>query len=540
MRIARPSPESRIALDKVNLADTDLYTKRDAHLVWQTLRAERPVFWQELNGGRGFWAVTRRADVHRVLSEYETFSSEGGTAIAMLDAPDPAAGIMMHSSDPPRHRAFRDKIGRPFSPREISAYSDFVRAFVKKAIEPARDGDVWDVAAAFVRLPMAVGGMMMGLPEEDIDPLLRLAYASLAPDDPRYKKQGAGKLTTAAAAHYEIIAYFSKSISCRRKNPTDDLISYLIDVEIAGKRMNDAELLSNCLSLLLGAVVTTSHAINATMIALTELHSGQGYWPDHTAAHSVVEEALRWSSPVIHFMRRARRDTEVCGQKIAAGDAVTAWIASANRDENAFERPYDFDFQRTPNRHVAFGAGPHTCLGSHLARLMLRTSFEELSTSIETFELAEAPVHLVSNEIAGVVSLPLRIKLRARVPLYRPSSTGHAAKSGPGPAQAMIRAPQPAAMVLTANAPRRPGWRGASRAQKRLPRAVIPARPRPRSRKRLGHCRGFHHCSSSEPAPKGGSASGGGPGRRRAARGGVSSHPGCSPAVPPPAPLAVR
>ena len=415
MRIARPSPESRIALDEINLADTNLYTKRDAHLVWQTLRAERPVFWQKLDGGSGFWAVTRRADVYRVLSEYETFSSEGGTAIAMLDAPDPAAGIMMHSSDPPRHRAFRDQLGKPFSPRQVPAYSGFVRSFVKNAIEAARDGDVWDVAASFVRLPAAVVGMMMGLPEEDIDLLLRLAYASLAPDDPRYNKPDAEKHVTAAVAHYEIIGYFTGCIASRRRSPSDDLISYLIDAQIAGRPMTDAELLSNCLSLLLGAVVTTSHVINATMIALTELGSGEGHWPDCMAAHSAVEETLRWSSPVLHFMRRARHDTEICGQTIPAGDAVTAWIASANRDESAFERPYDLDFERTPNRHVAFGAGPHTCLGSHVARLMLRVSFEELTASIEAFELADAPVHLASNEISGVVSLPLRIKPRARV-----------------------------------------------------------------------------------------------------------------------------
>ena len=409
MRIARPSPESRIALDEINLADPDLYTKEDAHLVWQTMRAECPVFWQRRDGGSGFWAVTRRSEVHRVLSDYQTFSSEGGTAIAMLDAPDPAAGIMMHSSDPPRHRAFRDQLGKPFSPRAVPPYSDFVRAFVRKAIEPARDGDVWDVAASFVRLPMAVGAMMMGLPEEDVDPLLRLAYASLAPADPQYK-------ATAATAHYEIIGYFTNCISSRRRSPSDDLISYLIEAEIAGSRMTDAELLSNCLSVLLGAVVTTSHVINATMIALTELRDGAGCWPDSMASQSAVEEALRWSSPVLHFMRRARRDTELCGQKIAAGDAVTAWIASANRDESTFERPYDLDFSRVPNKHVAFGAGPHTCVGSHLARLMLRISFEELSASIEAFELAAAPVHLVSSEIAGVVSLPLRIKLRARMP----------------------------------------------------------------------------------------------------------------------------
>lgn len=415
MRITTPSSGSRISLDEINLADTDLYTRGDAHLVWKTLRAERPVFWQALANGQGFWAVTRRSDVCRVLGEHETFSSEGGTAIAMLSAPDPAAGIMMHSTDPPRHRQFREQLGKPFSPRAVPAYGEQVRSFVRDATESARDGEVWDVAAAFARLPMAVGAMLMGLPETDVDPLLRLAYASLAPDDPRYKIPGSIK-PAAASAHYEIIGYFAKCITKRRKNLADDLISHLITVEIAGRRMTDQELLSNCLSLLLGAVVTTSHVINATFIALIEQHGGEGRWPDVMPMQTAVEEALRWSSPVTHFMRRARHDTEIRGEKVSAGDAVTAWIASANRDESAFERPYELDFGRTPNRHVAFGSGPHTCLGSHLARLMLRHSFEELIASIESFELAGAPVHLVSNEIAGVVSLPLRIKLRPQIP----------------------------------------------------------------------------------------------------------------------------
>jgi cytochrome P450 len=113
-------------------------------------------------------------------------------------------------------------------------------------------------------------------------------------------------------------------------------------------------------------------------------------------------------------MRRARKDTEICGQKINEGDAVTAWIGSANRDESAFARPYEIDFGRVPNRHIAFGAGPHICLGRNLGRLMLWHSFEQLMASIESFELAGVPVHLASNEIAGVVSLPLRTKLAAR------------------------------------------------------------------------------------------------------------------------------
>jgi cytochrome P450 len=263
---------------------------------------------------------------------------------------------------------------------------------------------------SFAPLPMAVGARMMGLPAADVDPLMRLAYASLAPDEPRYQVPGLDG-PTAAYAHYEIVAYFSACLAERRKRPGSDLISHLIAVEVGGRPMTDHELLANCLSLLLGAVVTTSHVISATIIALTETHAGEGRWPDSPSMPAMIEEALRWSSPVTHFMRRARRDTEICGQKISEGDAVTAWIASANRDETTFPRAYELDFGRAPNRHVTFGAGPHICLGRDLGRLMLMHSFEQLIASIESFELADDPVHLASNEIAGVISLPVRAKL---------------------------------------------------------------------------------------------------------------------------------
>lgn len=410
MRITSPRAGSRVRLDEINLADTNLYTTGDAHLVWQTLRAERPVFWQAQPTGQGFWAVTRQADVRRVLAEYQTFTSEGGTAIAMLAGPDPAAGLMMQSTDPPRHTLFRQHLAKPFSTHTVAGYAKQVRSFVRDAIWPARDGEVWDAADSFARLPMTVGAMMMGLPDADIEPLLRLSFASLAPLDPKYST-GSEK-GTSASAHYNIIRYFTEYIARRRRNLSTDLVSHLLTIEVEDRPLTDKELLLNCLSLLLGAVVTTSQAISATLIALTEQHGGEGRWPRVLPGRAGVEEALRWSSPVTHFMRRARHNIEMHGQRIQAGDAVTAWIASANRDDAVFERPYMLDLERSPNRHVAFGNGPHRCIGNNLARLMIQESFEELTAIIESFELAGPPRHLVSNEIAGVVSLPLRLKLR--------------------------------------------------------------------------------------------------------------------------------
>jgi cytochrome P450 len=410
MRISTPPAGSRLPLHEINLADVDLYTSGDAHLLWQTLRAERPVFWQVRPSGEGFWAVTRQAEVRRVLAEYETFTSEKGTAISMLDAPDPSAGRMMQATDPPRHRQFRHQIGKPFSTHALTALSSEIRQFVKTALSQAGQDQVCDVAESFARLPIAVAAQMMGLPDKDIDPLMHLAYASLAPHDQRFRS-GSEKATT-TFAHYDIIKYFIPHVAKRRESPSTDLISHLLSVEVDGRLLTDEEILLNCLSLLLGAVVTTSQAVNATLIALAEQNGGEGHWPHAMPMRTAVEEALRWSSPVTHFMRRAHRDVEMHGEKIRAGDAVTAWIASANRDEAVFDRPYVLDFNRAPNQHVAFGYGSHRCLGNNLARLMIQESFEQLAAHIESFELAGPPLHLSSVEIAGVVSLPIRVRLR--------------------------------------------------------------------------------------------------------------------------------
>jgi cytochrome P450 len=405
-----PQPQARVNLDEIDLADTALYTTGDAHLAWQTLRAERPVFWQQRSRGPGFWAVTRRADVRRVLREHEFFSSERGTALCMLGADDPSAGKMMHATDPPRHRCLREQLGRPLATHAVPAYASDVQSLVRQAIALARDAEVWDAAAAFTRVPIAVAARLMGLPEADIDSLLRLSYASLAPLDPRYRF--GSERVTLRRAHHEIMRYFAAHISQHRAGPGTSLIDHLTGIEIDGRRLTHEELLLNCLSLILGAVVTTSQAVSATLITLAEQGGGEGRWGTGTPVPAAVEEALRWSSPTTHFMRHARRDVEMHGVRIRAGEPVTAWIASANRDEQAFGRPYVLDLARSPNRHIAFGSGAHRCIGAPLARLMLRTAFAELFANIECFELAGAPEHLVSNEIAGVVSLPLRVRPR--------------------------------------------------------------------------------------------------------------------------------
>lgn len=409
MRLTAPQPTDWVDYSQVDLADPRLYTSGDPHLVWQSLRSAEPVFWHE-HSGEGFWVVTQRADAQRVLRDYQDFTSEGGTSIAMLGCPDPAAGLMMQASDPPRHQRLREQIGQPLSPHAISRHTETVRSIVKEALAPVSDGGIWDAAAALSRVPMTVAASLMGLPEADAGPLRRMAFATLAPLDPLYRT--GSEEQTLAAAHTGIMEYFADRLAERRRQPRSDLVSHILAIEVEGRRLNRQEVLLNCLSLVVGWVVTTSQAVSATIQALPGQHGGEGRWPTNVPVDSVVEEALRWSSPVTHFMRRARRAVELHGKNICAGDAVTAWIASGNRDETVFGQPYLFDTERRPNRHFAFGSGPHRCIGAPLARLMLRLMFRELFTQIESFELAGTPTHLVSNQIAGMTSLPIQVQPR--------------------------------------------------------------------------------------------------------------------------------
>jgi cytochrome P450 len=163
---------------------------------------------------------------------------------------------------------------------------------------------------------------------------------------------------------------------------------------------------------LLGATVTTSHALNAGVLALIENPQQHARWQELGCTGALVEEMLRWSSPANHFMRHATEDVELHGVRIAKGDPVTVWLGSANRDEDVFADPYTFDVTREPNKHVAFGVGAHRCIGAPMARLALEVFFDEALRTVERFEAAGPTAHLASNFIAGIKSLPVRAVLR--------------------------------------------------------------------------------------------------------------------------------
>ena len=397
--------------DGVDLVDPNLYGSGDPHTIWTEHRRIAPVRWQPVGTDRGFWSVTRHADVSHVLHKHETFSSQRGTLLNLLGAGDPASGSQMAVTDPPRHREMREPLQRALSIRTVEHYQDNIRALVTELLEPLADGGPFDLAAAMSSLPMAVTGTMMASPREDWPQLTWAATAALAAEDPAYQLPS-GPEATLRRAHREIFAYFQDIIASRRKRPGDGLIDTLLGVQIDGHGLTDGQIAANCYSLLIGATLTTPQVISSAVAKLAGTSELDRWAASPELINTGVEEAIRWASPTNHFMRYALHDTELAGVPIHADDAVVVWLGSANRDERVFTNPFHFDIARKPNRHIAFGVGPHFCIGHTIARVILRNTFSELLGRFTGIERASEPILLRSNIIAGFRELRITGRLR--------------------------------------------------------------------------------------------------------------------------------
>lgn len=413
MRLTRPLDTSGIDLARVDLVDPLTHSDGDPHAVWHAMRERDPVRWQAVGDDLGFWSVTRFPDADVVMRDHTRFTSERGTLLNLLGKGDPAGGRQMAATDPPRHTGMREPMQRALAIKNVERYRDRIRQQVRTLLAPLASGEPYDFAEAMTALPMAVTGTMMDLPPADWAGLTRLTTMAIAPDDPEFTIDGRPQATL-ETAHRELFAYFQDIVRERHGDAGDDLISVLLGMEINGRRLGPGEILSNCYSLLLGANVTTPYVPTA---AVAEMAGGSllADWLAHPELLGTgVDEALRWASPANHFMRHALVDVELGGRTIRAGDAAVVWLGSANRDQTVFPDPYTFDLRRKPNRHIAFGIGPHYCVGHTVARVSIRVLFEELLGSVEEVEQVGPAEHLRSNFVAGIKHLPIVAKLRPR------------------------------------------------------------------------------------------------------------------------------
>jgi len=396
-----------------DLVEPTLHSHGDPHAAWRTLRREAPVSWHPVGDTLGFWSVTRYEDSDRVLRDYQRFTSERGTMIDLLGTDDPAGGSQLAVTDPPRHDVMRRPLQRALTIKAVQRSEKVIRQQILRLLAPLADGGTFDFAQAMLAMPMAVTGVLMGLPREDWPRLTRLTTTCIAPDDPEYRHPE-GRKKTLEAAHRELFSYFQDIVRARRRDLGDDLISILLRTEFEGRAMSVGETVSNCYSMLLGANVTTPHAPSFAfdhLIGTPQL--------DDWAAHPVlitsgVEEALRWASPITYFMRYATTEVELGGTVVKAGDPVVVWIASANRDEAVFPDPFVFDIRRRPNRHIAFGAGAHHCVGHSVARVTLRLLFAELFGSYTDFAQPAKAERLGSNFVSGYKHLPMTASVKGR------------------------------------------------------------------------------------------------------------------------------
>ncbi|MDI2127091.1 cytochrome P450 [Yinghuangia seranimata] len=404
-----PGPGHDVDLDRVDLFELDLYTSGDPHPVWDVMRDKAPLHHQILPDGREFWSVTRYDDVCRVLGDHEDFTSERGTVVTHLGEDDVAAGTLMTSTDPPRHTQVRRAIGAQLTARAVAPWADRIRQAVVRFLEPALDGGTFDLAERALLLPAIVTGPILGIPERDWDDLVQLTAMVTAPSDPHFHH--GSDAATLAIAHHELVTYVTEWVRRRRAAGGEDgsLLDHLMNVRAGDAPLTDEEIALDGYSILLGANVTTPHTVSGTVHALVERpEQFAKAQADLSLVPNLVEEGLRWTSPACNFMRYAVRDTRIGGGTVPARGAVVAWIGSANRDASRFTDPHVFDITRAnAKRQVAFGFGPHFCIGAPLARLTLQVFFEELLSRFGSIDLADEPTHLRSFFIAGMTHLPI-------------------------------------------------------------------------------------------------------------------------------------
>ncbi len=383
----------------IRLLDGCFYAD-DPHPLFRWMRENAPVY---RDAESGVWGITLYEDVAAVSRDAETFQSGGGIR------PDSPAMPYMIDLDGRAHRRRRNLVNKGFTLRQVADREARIREISVGLIERARERGRFDLVKDVAAwLPLIVIGDMLGVEPDAYESLLHWSEAMVL---------GAGALTPERAAiaqqaFLDYREYQAKVIANRRGRPRDDLVSILVHAEIDGEKLDDEELLMESLLILVGGDETTRHVLSGgTYELLRDQGQRRKLALDPRKIPSAVEEMLRWVSPIQNMARTATRDVALRGERIREGEKVLLLYPSANRDAAVFPDPFRFDVERSPNEHVAFGYGPHFCLGANLARLELRVFLEEMLARLPGLELESdaPPPRRASNFISGIEELPVTV-----------------------------------------------------------------------------------------------------------------------------------
>ncbi len=404
-------------LDDIDLLDRDRFTEGVPHEWFTFLRQHAPIYRHPEPDGPGFWVFTKHEDVVAIGRDAKRFSSDqyrgGVVGLEELTPEEREAnaqmesGNMMLTMDPPPHTRYRKLVNRGFTPHMISLLEPRLRE-VTAAItaEGVARGEVDFVVDMASELPLIVIAELMGVPHEDRHKLFSWSNQMIGADDPEYAVNQA----QVQQAFTEMFFYAQQLADTRRADPKDDIITKLLSADVDGDQLSEMDFNLFFLLLAVAGNETTRNAISHAMNAFLEHPEQYSRLVDNPRMiDTAVEEILRWASPVMYFRRNVTEDVDYKGHTLRAGDKVSIWYVSANRDEDVFNDPFAFDIARSPNNHIAFGGGgPHHCLGSSLARMEIKLFYEELVRRIDRLEALDAPKRLRSNFIGGIKHLPVR------------------------------------------------------------------------------------------------------------------------------------
>ncbi|WP_262403106.1 cytochrome P450 [Actinomadura sp. CNU-125] len=373
--------------ERPDIAHPVTYASGVPHGEFARRRREEPVGWVEeplllrhgaggrmAQRGSGFWAVASHELVTSVSRRPEEFSSAAKGAF--LTDPRTSADLrqareLLVNMDAPRHLRIRRLITSVFTPRAVRALSASVAAHAESLAERVVAADRFDVVADLAaELPLLVLSDLLGMEHEDRHLLFRWSNHLVGFDDPEY---GGGDIDVYRATFAEAFQYALRLAAERRENPGGDLVSRLATAEVDGERLSDREFCSFWLLLIVAGNETTRHLISGSLQALADHPAERDRLVSGEAPlDAAVDELVRWVTPIMQFRRTATRDTVLGGRRIREGEKVVIYYTSANRDGAVFDGPDRLDLGRSPNPHLAFGIGPHFCLGAHLARLELK------------------------------------------------------------------------------------------------------------------------------------------------------------------------
>lgn len=375
------------ARDYHHLLDAEWWGRNGIpHAELAQLRENHPVWRYEGDAVDPFWLITRHADISMISKDPVQWLNAPRSTLQRKRG-QPQAINSLPQMDPPVHGKHRKVIQAWLLPRNLRKLDDQMRNYAKELVDRlAAKGEADLVSELAARHPLRMICVILGVPPQEEDEVLRLSKILFAPQD-------ADVVNLDHAARVgEVMAYCSGLVAKRRANPTEDLVSELIAARIDGKAMTDHEITSHLLVLLAAGHDTTASAISGGLLALIrhpdQLQKIQG---DMSLVPSAVEEIVRYVTPTTNFMRTAVEDTELHGVVIRAGEDVCLHYAAANRDPRVFENPDLFLVDRTPNAHLGFGVGAHLCVGQVLARIEMKALLAELLPRLLRIELIDEP-----------------------------------------------------------------------------------------------------------------------------------------------------